>query len=95
MSLSPTVTWVSIIIASMALTWLVVRLTTPMSIMNGEEAFGVYRGEDLHLRIGAEPTTVRVMRDIDIPLMHAPNVGELDGDRDVAWAWGTHPSSRP
>lgn len=49
----------------------------------GRERLGVYRGEDMHLR---------VTQDIDLPLGHQDEVKELDGDADVARFWGTHPS---
>ena len=47
------------------------------------ERLGVYRGEDMHMR---------VTQNIDIPLPYVPDVKELDGDADVARFWGTHPS---
>lgn len=47
----------------------------------------VYRGEDNHLR-------VRTHVSLDVPVPEAEVVPELEGDRDVAMFWGTHPSVR-
>ena len=71
---------IGFIILFVGVVFCMVKYTTPLSIILGEEAFEPERH-------------VKVMPAIDIFLGERLEIDELEGDRDVAWAWGTHPSS--
>jgi len=88
----PLIGFIAVAVAIVALTLVIIK----WGRLPDENTVGqVYRGEDLHWRIGPDsPTTVRVIPTIDVPLPYVPDVGELPGDEDVARFWGTHPSGK-
>jgi len=87
----PLIGFIAVAVVIIALAIVIIKWGSPAN----ENVLGqVYQGEDLHLRIGPEPTNVRVLHDIDVPLPYVPDVDELPGDEDVARFWGTHPSGK-
>jgi hypothetical protein len=87
----PLIGFIAVAVAIVALAFVIIK----WGGVSNENILGqVYQGEDLHLRIAPEPTTMRIVPVIDLPLQHVPDVGELPGDEDVARFWGTHPSGK-